>query len=335
MSEIRLNRITGDWVIIATERARRPEELKPARTRQEQPAHVPACPFCLGNEAATPAERFRLPPGRGPWRVRAVPNKFSALSPEGDVARHGTGLAKFIQGFGLHEVIVEAPEHNRPLATLPLGQVEQVLVAYKNRFLAFYADPRIDHVIIFKNHGVAAGTSLEHPHSQIVGTPVVPGQVRYRLEEALRRYDDFGECLYCWSLREELRDGSRVVRENQSFVVFVPYAALSPFHLWIFPKRHHACFGDITDAELSDLAAILKDILLRLFLGLGDPDLNCVVQSLGPTDSRPKYFHWYLSIVTRLTTAAGFELGTGMFINVARPEDNARFLRDLDVAAAP
>lgn len=328
MPEIRLNRVSGDWVIIATERARRPDEFRHPRQKPEVQAFAPTCPFCPGNEPETPPEQFRLPPGAGRWRVRSVPNKYSVLLPEGDVCRRGTGLKKFMDGVGRHEVIVETPEHDKTIAVLPLPQVEDILRAYRHRFLAFYADPRVEHVIIFKNHGAAAGTSLEHPHSQIVGTPVVPGQVRFRLEEALRRYDDFGECLYCWLLREELRDGARVVRENASFVAFVPYAALSPFHLWIFPKRHGACFGDVGDSDLADLASILREVLLRIHVGLSDPDLNYTIRSLSPTQGTLKYFHWYLSITPRLTTAAGFELGTGMYINVALPEESARFLRE-------
>jgi UDPglucose--hexose-1-phosphate uridylyltransferase len=328
MPEIRLNRVTGDWVIIATERAKRPEQFRHGRERKPLPAFVPDCPFCPGNEAQTPPEQFRLPAGGGAWAVRTVPNKYSALRVAGAPARHGLGLQKFIEGVGRHEVIVETPAHNQTLALLPPARVADVLRAYRDRFCAFYADPRVEHVVVFKNHGPTAGTSLEHPHSQIVGTPVVPGQVRVRIEEALRRYDDFGECLYCWTLREELADGARVVLETPSFAAFIPYAALSPYHLWIFPKRHHACFGDATEAELEDLAALLREILRRIALHLDDPDFNFVIQSLSPTQGALKYFHWYFSIVPRLTTAAGFELGTGMFINVALPEESARFLRE-------
>lgn len=331
MPEIRLNRISGDWVIIATERAKRPEDFAHRKEKKQLPSYLPTCPFCPGNEDKTPPESFRRASKDGGWAVRAVPNKFSALASAGDVLRQGAGLKRRLTGVGLHEVIIETPEHGRAPALLPIAQVEHILLAYRHRFLAFYADSRIEHVIVFKNHGPSAGTSLEHPHSQIVGTPVVPGRIRYRVEEALRNYDDFGECLYCWCLKGELEDGIRVVKENTSFVAFVPYAALTPFHLWIFPKKHNACFGNVTDAELSDLASILKEILLRIYVGLDDPDLNYVTRSLSPNDGSLKYFHWYLSIVPRLTTAAGFELGTGMFINTALPEQSAQFLREVKV----
>ncbi len=330
MPEIRLNLITGEWVIIATERAKRPEEFAHGRQKSAAPAYVPACPFCPGNEAKTPAETFRVADGGG-WLVRVVPNKFSALTPDGDAVRHDNGFRTFLPGVGLHEVIVETPAHDRATALLPTAHVERILAAHRQRFAAFYRDPRIEHVVIFKNHGESAGTSLEHPHSQIVGTPVVPGQVRRRIEEALRYYGDFGACLYCRSLQEEFAEGQRIIAENASFVAFVPYAALSPFHLWVFPKRHTACFGAVTDSELADLAAILKETLLRIHVGLDDPDFNYVVRSLSPEEAAVKYFHWYVSLVPRVSRTAGFELGTGMFINTALPEASAAFLRTVDL----
>lgn len=330
MPEIRLNTVTGDWVIIATERAKRPEEFTSHKVKKEQPEFVPTCPFCPGNEDKTPPERFRvLAPNSTKWLVRAVPNRFAALTPEGDVLRHANGFRTYLHGVGHHEVIVETPVHNISTALLSGEHMVHVVEGYRHRMRAFYEDRRIEHVIIFKNHGEAAGTSLEHPHSQIVGTPVMPGQLRARIEEAVRHWGDYGECLYCRSLHEELREGQRIVTENESFVAFVPYAALSPFHVWIFPKRHIAYFGSATDTELADLAAMLRDVLNRLYRGLSDPDYNFVVRSLSPQEEAVKYFHWYVSIIPRVSKAAGFELGTGMFINTALPEASAAFLRSL------
>lgn len=329
MPEVRLNTITGDWVVIATERARRPEQFAQKRERKPLPEHSPGCPFCPGNEAQTPAATLAIDAPGGGWAVRSVPNKFSALVPEGEPTRRAEGHRTSMTGVGLHEVIIETPAHNLTTALLPVAQVERILEAYRRRFAAFYADPRIEHVILFKNHGEAAGTSLEHPHSQIVGTPVVPGQVRQRIEEALRHWGDLGACVYCRTLDDELADGSRVVAANASFVAFVPYAALSPFHVWIFPRQHRADFGSVSDAELADLAAILRDVLGRLYRGLEDPDFNYVIRSLSPNEGAVKYYHWYLSLVPRLNKAAGFELGTGMFINTALPEASAAFLRDV------
>lgn len=329
MPEIRQNIITGDWVIIATERAKRPDEFTRMKERLPAAERSPDCPFCPGNEEKTSGEKFRIPGDGGEWLVRCVPNKFSALVPEGEVRRHENGFRKHIDGVGLHEVIIESPRHDAAISRLSLDHVKSLLLAYKNRFLDFYGDDRIKHVIIFKNHGESAGTSLEHPHSQIVGTPVVPGLLRVRVEEALRHYGNLGECLYCRSLRQELSDGVRIIDENSSFVAFIPYAALSPFHIGIFPKRHDACFGNITAGEVSNLAAILRDTLLRISLGLDDPDYNFIFRSLPPEEGSVKYFHWYISLIPRVTRAAGFELGTGMFINTALPEKSAEFLRSV------
>jgi len=333
MSEVRLNIITGDWVVIATERAKRPEDFSHAKQKKEVRAHVDTCPFCKGNESKTPPETFSINGPDNNWLVRCVPNKFSAFSPDGNIVKTKTDFKQYVTGVGLHEVIVETPEHNMTTALLPIPHIEQILIAYKHRLIAFYEDSRIEHVIIFKNHGESAGTSLEHPHSQIVGTPVLPGQVMNRLGEAIRNYYyvNFGDCLYCLYLKDEQKDGIRIIGENDSFVAFVPYAALSPFHVWIFPRKHSACFGHITDSEVSDFAKILKDTLLRLYIGLENPDFNYVIRSLSPVGADSKFFHWYLAIIPKVTQIAGFELGTGMFINTALPEESARFLREVKI----
>jgi UDPglucose--hexose-1-phosphate uridylyltransferase len=333
MPEVRLNRITGDWVIIAAERAKRPEEFFRKKEKKELPEYVETCPFCAGNEDQTPPETFRLHGPGGKWLVRSVPNKFSALSPEGEIVKKIRDLKQYFSGVGLHEVIIETPEHNKTIALLPLEHIEQILTTYRNRLLVFYKDPRVEHVIIFKNHGEGAGTSLEHPHSQIVGTPVFPGQVMTRLEGAMRNYYyfDYRECIYCTYMNGEIQEGERIISENESFVAFVPYAATSPFHTWIFPKRHCACFGETTQKEMAGLAQILKRRTARLYVGLDDPDFNYVLRSLSASGAETKYFHWYISVVPRITQAAGFELGTGMFINTAMPEESARYLREVTV----
>ncbi|HVN94853.1 MAG TPA: galactose-1-phosphate uridylyltransferase [Syntrophorhabdaceae bacterium] len=331
MSEVRLNHITGDWVIVSAERAKRPEDFAQKRQSKELPAYVASCPFCPGNETDTPTETFRLTSPDGAWSVRSVLNKFSALSPEGDVRKEKVDFKQVISGVGRHEVIIETPEHNKTTALLSVHQMERVLAGYRDRLIAFYEDPRVEHVIIFKNHGIGAGTSLEHPHSQIVGTPVFPGQVMTRLEEARRNYYyvNFGECLYCTYMYGEMNEKVRIVSENASFVAFIPYAAHSPFHTWIFPKRHCACYGCISEDEIKGLAGILRDVLRRMYVGLDNPDFNYVIRSLSTRESDSKYFHWYISVIPRITQTAGFELGTGMYINTALPEESARFLRDV------
>ena len=327
MPELRLNLVTKEWVIIATERARPPEFFKRrANNKPELPHFVDSCPFCPGNEAKTPGEIFRISDG-DKWKIRVIPNKFAALNREIERVRMNQGIKRIVSGFGVHDVIIESPLHNMTTALLPLDHISEIIRAYKRRFTELYSDHRIGHVIMFKNQGEGAGTSLEHPHSQIIGTPITPIQIRMRLEDAMRFFDIEGECVICKTMSEEKAEGKRIIFETEHFVSFIPYAALSAFHTWIFPKRHVPCFADITDEETADLALNLKTTLAKFYFGLNNPDFNYVIRSNRPKDGKSEYFHWYMSIVPRLTTTAGFEMGSGIFINNAVPEETAEFLR--------
>ena len=331
MSHLRQNIITRDWVIIASDRGARPYDLPPKpRPEQAINTYEPSCPFCPGNEAMAADELARTP-GQGPWRLRVIQNKYPALVPEGDRVRRVDGIYRTMTGVGRHEVIVEHPRHDLMTATLPLADLESLIMTYRGRYLEAHKDPRIESVVIFKNHGERAGTSLLHPHSQLAATPVVPNQIRIRVEEAIRYFDDTGECVFCRTLREEIKDRERIVTETDHFVGFIPYAALSPYHFWIFPRRHMSSFDAINDTEIRDLARNLHEVLAKMFHGLNNPDYNYSIRSMptrsGPTD----YFHWYLTIVPRITRTAGFELGSGMFINSTSPEESAAFLRGLSL----
>ena len=331
MPELRFNLVTKDWVIMAPERAKRPEDfIKKNVERGQLPAFKEFCPFCPGHENLTPAETYRLGTADS-WRVRSIPNKFSALSREGELSHRMDGIKRTMAGVGLHDVIIENPLHNGFPAVIPLSGMQDIFQAYRALYRKFYEDPRVKMVILFKNNGAAAGTSLEHPHSQIVGTPVIPPQIRYRIEEAQKYHEDTGECLYCRILAEELKDRGRIVLETEHFVAFVPYAALSPFHTWIFPRRHMASFDALTEVELLDMASALQQALQRLYYGLDDPDYNYVLRSLPDPHGNMEYFHFYLAIVPRLTKAAGFELGSGMYINTQLPEKDAEFLRGVRI----
>ena len=217
------------------------------------------------------------------------------------------------------------------IALLSVPDVAAIITMYRMRYAAIRKDPRVEAIVIFKNHGDAAGTSIVHPHSQIAATPIVPTQIRARLEEAIRFVDDHGECLFCRTMKEELAAGERIIVETTHFVAFHPYAALSPFHTWVFPKRHMPSFDDIADAEIVDLAFTLKVFLSKLYYGLGNPDFNLSIRSIPTNDKNTEYFHWYLAIVPRVSKAAGFEMGSGMFINTVLPEESAAFLREIKI----
>jgi UDPglucose--hexose-1-phosphate uridylyltransferase len=330
MPELRQNFFTKEWVIIATERARRPEELATHRPTQTVPAFVETCPFCPGNEGKTPPEVMRFPANTGePWVVRVIPNKFAALSREAHPTKSPLHVWRRVEGFGFHEVIIDSPDHSCCMALLPDAHVASILRVYKDRYNLLSMDRRINHVTIFKNHGADAGASLPHPHSQLIATPVIPSQVRHRLHEALRHYDDDGQCMFCHMVEREIEDQTRIVIKGEHFVAMEVFASATPFATHIFPLRHMASFGDISTAEIVDLAHVLRSLLAKLYVGLENPDLNFTVRS-GPSDyASARHFHWYISVIPRLTRVAGFELGSGMFINTVLPEAAAEFLRNI------
>ncbi len=332
MPQLRQDPTTKGWVIIASERSKRPHELKRMEPSIEKPYYKEDCPFCPGNEYLTPHEtlayRSSGPADSKGWWVRVVPNKFPALSPEGSLQRkEEKGFFRMMDGVGAHEVVIGSPVHNQLFPLMDDKQVEEVLLAYRERYLALREDPRIKLIIIFKNHGQAAGTSLEHTHSQIVGTAVVPSNIRRKLDEAARYYDDHGCCVYCDLIREEVNAGRRIVIDTEKFVVFQPFASRSPFETWIVPKNHQASFGLISMEDSKTFAKVLKTTLLKLHSKLNDPPYNYVIHTAPIKDEMEDYYHWHLQIIPRLTTAAGFEMGSGIFINIAFPEETAQFLK--------
>jgi UDPglucose--hexose-1-phosphate uridylyltransferase len=335
MSELRQDPTSKRWVIIARERSRRPHDFIGGKEAPPPgPAYLEVCPFCEGNESLTPPESFALREGTpkdGPgWRVRVVPNKFAALTPAGSLERCTENeFFRRMDGVGAHEVIIESPVHNLYLPLMDDRQVREVVASWRERYLTLREDARFKLILIFKNHGVSAGTSLDHPHSQLVATPVVPTDIRATFQKAFDFFDDTGLCVYCQVLSEELRLKRRVVLESESFAVFHPFASRTPFETWIVPKKHGASFGLITVAEADEFALVLKRVLRKVYFGLKNPDFNLIVQTAPVKDEFEDYFHWHVEILPRLTTAAGFEMGTGIYINVALPEETAEFMRDV------
>lgn len=332
MPEIRQNIATKDWIIFATERAMRPEEFKiEEKKTKELPDYSEKCPFCRGNEAETQQEIASIKDEQGKWQVRVVPNKFAALTYRGNPDRRFDGVYRSMRGVGAHEVIIESPKHNLTTALYDNIQIERIVRIYKSRYLELEKDPRIAQVIIYKNHGSSAGTSLEHPHSQLVATPVVPTSVRDRFRDAINYYDENGECVFCRTVEEELRAKERIVLENRNFISIQPYASFSPFHTWILPQKHKPSFGEISEEEIADFASILKETLQKLYYGLNNPDYNYCIRSTSVDQNKVNYFHWYLAIIPKITKIAGFELGSGMFINTSLPEECAEFLRNVKI----
>lgn len=331
MPELRLNLITEDWVIIDQDRCKKPEDFINETEVKQRLEFSPTCPFCPGNELHTPGELYRLEDESRGWKLRVVPNKFGRLSREGEPTRWNDGLKKGVGGIGISEVIIESPMHNHTLAIMPLENIERVLQTSRARFIEACRDPRIEYVVIFKNCGPASGTSITHPHSQIVGIPVTPLEIRHRVSAYMRFFDETGNCLLCRMLEDELNDGRRILLTTEHFVTFVPYAALSPFHIWIFPRRHSGSFADIREDEIQDFARHLKVTLGKVYHGLEDPDYNYIIRSGKLSQADSEFQHWYVSIVPRVARGSGFEMGTGTYVNPLVPEMSAAFIRRITV----
>jgi len=331
MSELRLDPTTHEWVVIATERARRPHDFVRPTAKPLPEAFSPSCPFCPGHETQTTEEiASYADPGTGKWRVRVFANKFPAVGPEGSTKRRQEHpFALCMDGVGSHEVVVESPLHNGVLCRMSDEEVFDVVRAYRDRLVALSAIPSVKHVTIFKNHGASAGTSLDHPHSQIVATPVVPWHVRHQYEVATDHFDKRGIELYTDLLQFELEQQLRVVRESPSFVEIHPYASRRPFETWILPRSPRASLAAVPDDELREFGCFLRDSLRCFFTGLNNPDFNHILYTALAGDQSEPYCSWHLRIYPRLTAVAGFEIGSGIHINTSLPEQTAAFMREI------
>jgi UDPglucose--hexose-1-phosphate uridylyltransferase len=335
MPELRKDPVTGRWVIISTERAKRPSDFQ---FSVEEKGKVP-CPFCGGHENETPPEVFAMrvkgEPDTPGWDVRVIPNMYPALRVEGDLGREGVGMCDMMNGVGAHEVIVETPEHAKELSDLDVGGIKKVLVAYKERIEDLEKDTRLKYVLIFKNKGKDAGASLQHSHSQLIATPITPKRVKEELQGAKEYYEYKRRCVFCDYMKQEtklFRD--RLIRENEDFVALAPFASCFPFEVWILPKRHSPDFVSMSDREMEGFAVMLKEILNKIRRVLNDPPFNYVLH-MAPF-RRPKAgywgtidedYHWHLEITPRITKLAGFELGSDFYINPTSPEVAAELLK--------
>jgi UDPglucose--hexose-1-phosphate uridylyltransferase len=332
MSTLRQDPTTRQWAILSPPRADRPHEHVTV-PRSPLPRLDALCPFCPGNEDRTPPEILRDPPGEG-WRVRVVPNMYPALAGSGPITRTGVRMFREMPGVGSHEVVIESPEHDSRLDAMSRQEVSRLVSVWRSRCRDLLAEPHIRAVVIFKNFGVLAGTSLAHPHSQVVATPVFLPRLLRRLDVATRYYDENGTCVYDDVIAAERRKKIRVVGECGKFVAFEPFASASAFETWIAPSFHQASFQDLPDGYVDDLACILIHTLRAIRHACDDPDYNLVLYS-APTNGHELAFHWHIKILPKLTLPAGFEIGSAMGINTVPPEDAAAALRRVEDATAP
>jgi len=330
--QLRKDPVIGRWVIVAAERAKRPTDFA-----HEPPRSATSfCPFCPGNEDKTPKEvlcyrEAGTMPNTPGWWLRVVPNKFPVLRIEGELDRQGEGMYDLMNGIGAHDVIIETPHHDRSMADYGPKEVEEVLWAYRDRVMALKRDNRFRYILVFKNHGKEAGASLEHPHSQLIAIPIVPKRVAEEIEGAYRYYQYRSErCVFCDMIQHEIRAGARIVTENSTFVAFTPFASRFPFETWIMPKRHEAHFDDIRKNDIGDLSLILRSVLWRIKHVLNDPPYNYLIHTTPCNEQELPHFHWHIEIIPKLTRVAGFEWGTGFYINPTPPEEAARYLSEAD-----
>jgi UDPglucose--hexose-1-phosphate uridylyltransferase len=339
MPELRHDPIQRRWVIIAAERGSRPSDFC---HEQFLPQKGP-CPFCEGNESKTPPEISAIRNGTKPnqpgWEVRVIPNKFPALRIEGELGRQGIGSYDRMNGIGAHEVIVETPQHDLNLADAPLSHIHKVLITYRERLVDLLRDHRFKYILIFKNHGVAAGASLSHPHTQLIATPVTPLTLTEELNAAKEHYREKERCLFCDLIDQELNSKERIVFESEQFIALAPFASRFPFEMFIAPRHHHCSFAEASDDMLYNLGVALKEVLLRIKKCLKDPPYNYLIHTIPNVKAKPRRssywdtiesdFHWHIELIPRLTQVAGFEWGTGFYINPTAPEEAAKYLREI------
>lgn len=333
MPELRKDPIIGRWVIISTERGKRPTDFVRESVTIKGTGF---CPFCTGNESKTPPEvlaygRNGSPSNTPGWSVRVVPNKFPALGIEGDLDRQGEGLFDRMNGVGAHEVIIETPEHQSTLAMLSEKSIESVLWAYRDRVLDLKNDRRFRYILIFKNHGEAAGASLEHTHSQLIALPIVPKRVREEVDASRRYFNEKERCIFCDMIRQEKQEGARVITENDHFIAFAPYAPRFPFETWILPRAHSSSFENNQSPIYASLARMMKECLARLDKVLDLPAYNFVIHTSPIGEEINDHYHWHIEMMPKLTKVAGFEWGTGFYICPTPPEESAEFMRDVQV----
>lgn len=330
MPELRKDPVIGRWVIISTERGRRPSDF----TDFEEKKKGGFCPFCYNNEDKTPPEIFAIRPDKSPrdksgWALRVVPNKYPALRVEGQLNRQGEGIYDKMNGVGAHEVIIETPDHSKNLADLEISNVREVFWVFRERILDLKKDIRLKYAMIFKNHGITAGASLEHTHSQLIATPIIPKTVVEEIEGSKVYYNFKDRCIFCDIIRQEINENIRIVYDEEYFIAIAPYAPRFPFETWILPKEHQSHYEKISDEILKHLAVTVKEVFRRINVALNTPPFNFVIHTYPMQEKPIEHFHWHLEFMPKLTRVAGFEWGTGFHINPTSPEDAAQYLKQI------
>jgi len=334
-SELRLDMISQDWVVIATGRARRPETFrKEKRTIEEAPKK--SCPFCKIDGQEKPTLIFshgesipfeigaRIPKD---WTVVVVPNKFPAFLPNPKLDERIEGkLYKKMNAVGFHEVIITR-DHKKQMAQFSIKQIKEVFDVYQERYLNLMPKKFVNHISIFHNHGPGAGASIAHPHSQIITTPLIDVDLQKALSRSQNYYKKDKECIYCRMSRWERKIKKRIIFENKDFLVLCPFASKTAFQVIVSPKKHLSYFERIKEEEKWQLSEAFQVALNKLYKGLNGPDYNFYLHTAPCDEQKHDYYHWHWTILPKTATWAGFEFGTGMEISTIEPEKAAEYLR--------
>lgn len=330
MPQLRKDPVLKQWVIVSPERGKRPSDFNADfEPRDEDSA---TCPFCEGNEKLTTPETLAFrkagtmanQPG---WWVRIFPDHSPILTPNGEPGREGIGMFDAMNSIGIHEVVVEAPRHDQGLQSLTLDQVSEVVWAYKQRLLEIKKNPSYKHFMVVKNSGKGV-SSFSHSHSHIVATPIIPKRIEEEIDGAREYFHYHDRCIYCDIIRQETEENSRVVYQDHLFMVFCPFASRFPFEMLVIPKSHQPFFESINSEHVQGFANALQTSIKKMHALLPNVPYNFILHSSPCTDSYRDFFHWHLEIIPKLTNVAGFEWGSGFYINPTTPEDAAKALRD-------
>lgn len=322
-SELRMDLVSNDWVVIATGRARRPESFAKDK-KKEKKVDPKDCPFCQEKNIKDKIARRDL--ADGSWFVISIPNKFPAFSQNDSLGERKEGPNRVMNGLGYHEVIITA-DHYRPLAKFSKREAEMVIDLYQARYLDLMNKKFIKYISIFHNHGREAGASVSHPHSQLIAMPVIDPDLRSSLDGAESFYRSQGKCVYCTMIDWEIKDSQRIIYQNDKFIVVCPFAPQVSFELRIYPKKHQPYFEKITEDEKGYLAEALQKALAAIYRGLNNPAYNFYIHTAPATGQSYNHYHWHLNILPKTATWAGFELGAGIEISTIEPEKAAAFLR--------
>lgn len=334
-SELRLDLVSGDWVVIATGRAKRPEMFKKEkRIKETLPKKL--CPFCKIETQLPPVLIFsqgkKIPYKKGDkipknWTTIVIPNKFPAFLPFDQLdKRKENNLYQRMNAVGFHEVVVTR-DHKKQIAQFSNKEVKEVIDVYHERYLDLMKRKFVRYVSIFHNHGVEAGASIAHPHSQIITTPLIDVDLKKALSKSRKFYRTRKKCIYCVMNDWERKHQERVVFENKNFLVICPFASKSAFQMIISPKKHSPYFEKITEKEKKDLAEAFRVALAKLYKALNDPPYNFYLHTAPADGKKYPYYHWHFTILPKTSVWAGFELGARMEISTIEPEKAAQYLR--------